>query len=376
MKQKTKPAKNGMKRRGFLKKAAVGATGVAAAAIAAPAISQGRQEIVMVSSWARDMPALGTNAQVFAQRLTDATDGRLNVQYFAAGERVGAFASFDEVASGNAHIYHAATYYWKGKHPGLNYFSSVPFGMIVPEFEGWMRWLGGQELFDELTAEFGIKGILGGNTGVQMGGWFRKEINSVDDMQGLKFRMPGLGGDVLAKIGASPVSLPGSQIYENLVSGAIDGTEWATPFMDSSMKFWEVAKYYYHPGLHEPGTALTFGMNKSWWDSLPKSDQTLIEGLCHQTNFDLYTESTAKSGEWLHKFVTEQGVELRQFNEDIIDAFGEATQEVFEEVRQHSPLAMKIDDSFRQSMASIAGWLSVAEIEYFSQRNRVLGIGV
>ena len=298
------------------------------------------------------------------------------MQYFAADERVGAFAAFDEVASGNAQIYHAATYYWKGKHPGLNYFSSVPFGMIVPEFEGWMRWLGGQELFDEITAEFGIKGILGGNTGVQMGGWFRKEINSVDDMQGLKFRMPGLGGDVLAKLGASPVSLPGSQVYENLISGAIDGTEWATPFMDSSMKFWEVAKYYYYPGLHEPGTALTFGMNKSWWDSLPKSDQTLIEGLCHQTNFDLYTESTAKSGEWLHKFITEQGVELRKFNEDIIDAFGEATQEVFEEVRQHSPLAKKIDDSFRQSMASLAGWLSVAEIEYFSQRNRVLGIGI
>ena len=376
MKQSKKLSKQGMKRRSFIKKAAAGTAGVAAATVAAPAISQGRQEIVMVSSWARDMPALGTNAQVFAQRLTDATDGRLNVQYFAGGERVGAFAAFDEVASGNAHIYHSATYYWKGKHPGLNYFSSVPFGMIVPEFEGWIRWLGGQELFDELTAEFGIKGILGGNTGVQMGGWFRKEINSVDDMQGLKFRMPGLGGDVLAKIGASPVSLPGSQIYENLISGAIDGTEWATPFMDSSMKFWEVAKYYYYPGLHEPGTALTFGMNKSWWDGLPKSDQTLIEGLCHQTNFDLYTESTAKSGEWLQKFITEQGVELRKFNEDIIDAFGEATLEVFEEVRQHSPLAKKIDDSFRQSMTSLAGWLSVAEIEYFSQRNRVLGIGI
>ena len=376
MKQSKKLSKQGMKRRSFIKKAAAGTAGVAAATVAAPAISQGRQEIVMVSSWVRDMPALGTNAQVFAQRLADATDGRLNVQYFAAGERVGGFAPFDEVASGNAHIYHSATYYWKGKHPGLNYFSSVPFGMIVPEFEGWMRWLGGQELFDELMAEFGLKGILGGNTGVQMGGWFRKEINSVDDMQGLKFRMPGLGGDVLAKLGASPVSLPGGQIYENLISGAIDGTEWATPFMDSSMKFWEVAKYYYYPGLHEPGTALTFGMNKSWWDSLAKSDQALIEGLCHQTNFDLYTESTAKSGEWLHKFITEQGVQLRKFNEDIIDAFGEATQEVFEEVRQHSPLTMKIDDSFRQSMTSVAGWLSIAENEYFGQRNRVLGIGI
>ena len=246
MKQKIKQQdKHGMKRRGFLKKAAVGATGVAAATVAAPAISQGRQEIVMVSTWPRDFPALGTNAQRFAQRLTDMTDGRMNVQYFASGERVKAFDSFDEVASGNAHIYHAAEYYWKGKHPGFAYFASVPFGMIAPECDAWIRWMGGQELWDELGAEFGVKGFVGGTSGVQMGGWFRKEMNSADDFKGLKFRIPGLGGDVLAKMGASPVSLPGGQIYENLVSGAIDGTEWAGPLMDSIMKFWEVAKYYY-----------------------------------------------------------------------------------------------------------------------------------
>ena len=376
MKQKTKPAKNGMKRRGFLKKAAVGATGVAAATIGAPAISQGRQEIVMVSTWPRDFPALGTNAQRFAQRLTDMTDGRLNVQYFASGERVKAFDSFDEVASGNAHIYHAAEYYWKGKHPGFAYFASVPFGMIAPECDAWIRWMGGQELWDELAAEFGVKGFLGGTTGVQMGGWFRKEINSIDDMKGLKFRMPGLGGDVLAKIGASPVSLPGGQIYENLVSGAIDATEWAGPLMDSVMKFWEVAKYYYYPGLHEPGTILAIGTNKAWFDSLPKSDQLVVEACATQTHFDLFSEVNAKNPEWLHKFITEQGVILKKFNEDIIDAFGEAAEEVFEETRQHSELAMRIDDSFRTSMKEVAGWLSIAEIEYFNQRNRVLGIGV
>ena len=376
MKQKTKPAKNGMKRRGFLKKAAVGATGVAAATIAAPAISQGRQEIVMVSTWPRDFPALGTNAQRFAQRLTDMTDGRLNVQYFASGERVKAFDSFDEVASGNAHIYHAAEYYWKGKHPGFSYFASVPFGMIAPECDAWIRWMGGQELWDELAAEFGVKGFLGGTTGVQMGGWFRKEINSIDDMKGLKFRMPGLGGDVLAKIGASPVSLPGGQIYENLISGAIDATEWAGPLMDSIMKFWEVAKYYYYPGLHEPGTILAIGTNKAWFDSLPKSDQLVVEACATQTHFDLFSEVNAKNPEWLHKFITEQGVILKKFNEDIIDAFGEAAEEVFEETRQHSELAKRIDDSFRTSMKDVAGWLSIAEIEYFNQRNRVLGIGV
>ena len=377
MKQKTRQQdKHGMKRRGFLKKAAVGATGVAAATVAAPAISQGRQEVVMVSTWPRDFPALGTNAQRFAQRLTDMTDGRLNVQYFASGERVKAFDSFDEVASGNAHIYHAAEYYWKGKHPGFAYFASVPFGMIAPECDAWIRWMGGQELWDELAGEFGLKGFVGGTSGVQMGGWFRKEINSIDDFKGLKFRMPGLGGDVLAKIGASPVSLPGGQIYENLVSGAIDGTEWAGPLMDSIMKFWEVAKYYYYPGLHEPGTILGVGVNKAWFDGLPKSDQLVIEACAVQTHFDLFSEVNAKNPEWLQKFITEQGVVLKKFNEDIIDAFGEAAEEVFEETRQHSDLAMRIDDSYRRAMKSVAGWLSIAEIEYFNQRNRVLGIGV
>ena len=377
MKQKIRQqGKHGMKRRGFLKKAAAGATGVAAATVAAPAISQGRQEIVMVSTWPRDLPSLGTNAQRFAQRLTDMTDGRLNVQYFASGERVKAFDSFDEVASGNAHIYHGAEYYWKGKHPGFSYFASVPFGMIAPECDAWIRWMGGQELWDELGAEFGVKGFVGGTSGVQMGGWFRKEMNSADDFKGLKFRMPGLGGDVLAKLGASPVSLPGGQIYENLVSGAIDGTEWAGPFMDSTMKFWEVAKYYYYPGLHEPGTVLGFGLNKSWFDGLPKSDQLVIEACAVQTHFELYAEVNAKNGEWLHKFITEQGVQLKKFNEDIVDAFGEATEEVFEEVRQHSDLAKRIDDSYRQARATVAGWLSVAESEYFIQRNRVLGLGI
>ena len=376
MKKEIKQNKHGMKRRNFLKKAAVGTAGVAAATVAAPAISQGRQEVVMVSTWPRDLPSLGTNAQRFAQRLTDMSDGRLNVQYFAAGERVKAFDSFDEVASGNAHIYHAAEYYWKGKHPGFAYFASVPFGMIAPECDAWIRWMGGQELWDELAAEFGVKGFVGGTSGVQMGGWFKKEMTSVDDFKGLKFRIPGLGGDVLAKMGASPVSLPGGQIYENLMSGAIDGTEWAGPFMDSAMKFWEATKYYYYPGLHEPGTILGFGVNKAWYDSLPKSDQLLVEACCVQTHFELYSEVNAKNGEWLNRFITEHGVELRKFNEDIIDGFGEAAEEVFEEVRQHSDLAMRIDDSFRAARATVASWISIAESEYFIQRNRVLGIGV
>jgi TRAP-type mannitol/chloroaromatic compound transport system substrate-binding protein len=366
-----------MKRRDVIKGAAIGAAATTALhAPQAPAQMKDRVEIAMVTTWPRDFPGLGTGAQRLAQRLSDMSDGRIQVEYFAAGERVKPFDSFDEVASGNAQAYHAADYYWKGKHPGWAYFTSVPFGLTYTEINAWIRWAGGQELWDELAGGFDLKCLMAGNTGVQMGGWFRKEINTEDDLKGLKMRIPGLGGDVMAKLGASPVSLPGGQIYENLVSGAIDGTEWAGPLMDSIMKFWEVAKYYYYPGLHEPGTIVGFGVNKAWYDGLPKSDQLLIEACCVQTHFDLYSEVNAKNPGLLQQFITEQGVQLKKFNEDIVDAFGEAAEEVFEETRQHSDLARRIDDSYRESMKAVAGWLSIAEIEYFNQRNRVLGIGI
>ena len=241
-----------MKRRKFIKDAAVagGATAVAASTFPAPAIAQSRIEIAMVATWGRDFPGLGTGAQRFAKRLSDMTDGRMNVTYFAANERVKAFDSFDEVASGNAQMYHAADYYWKGKHPGWAYFTAVPFGHVYSEINAWINFGGGQELWDELAGSFGLKCMPCGNTGVQMGGWFRKEINSPDDLKGLKMRIPGLGGDVMAKLGASPVSLPGGQIYENLISGAIDATEWVGPWNDSFYKFYEAAKYYYYPGMH------------------------------------------------------------------------------------------------------------------------------
>ncbi len=372
-KTKTK-TKTKIKRRGFMKKAAVGTAGVAAATVAFPAIAQKRVEVVMVSTWPRDFPGLGTGAQRFAKELGDMTDGRIQVQYFAGGERVKAFDAFDEVASGNAQIYHGAEYYWKGKHPGFSYYASVPFGMIAIESSAWIRWLGGQELWDELGAEFGVKALMAGNGGVQMGGWFKKEINSADDFKGLKFRMPGLGGDVLAKLGASPVSLPGSQIYENLISGAIDGTEWVGPWQDSFLKFYEAAKFYYYPGFHEPGTITGMGMNKKFWDGLSKADQMVISAACAKLHVDMYSEHNAKNGLWLTKLVNEHGVQLRKFSDDVADAWGEASQEVFEEVRAHSPLAKRIDDSYRTALKSVGSWVAIADKGYADQRNRVLGI--
>jgi TRAP-type mannitol/chloroaromatic compound transport system substrate-binding protein len=363
-----------MKRRDLLKGAAGAAGGVAAATLAAPAIAQERIEINMVATWGRDFPGLGTGAQRFASRLEAMTDGRMKVNYYAAGERVKAFDSFDEVASGNAQMYHGAEYYWKGKHPGFAYFTSVPFGLTYTEMNAWIRFGGGQELWDKLSAEFGVKGLMCGNTGVQMGGWFRKEINSVDDLKGLKMRMPGLGGDVMAKLGASPVSLPGGQIYENLVSGAIDATEWVGPWNDEIMKFYEAAKYYYFPGMHEPGAMLAVGTNKKFWDGLSKSDQEIIKAAASTENDVMMSEYNAKNGDALARLVNDHGVEVREFNDDIYDAFGEAADEVFAGVVAHSDQAKEIHESFVTARANIGAWAKLSDQAYVSQRNRVLGL--
>ena len=363
-----------MKRRDVLKGGVAAALATGASTVAAPAIAQNRIEITMVSTWPRDFPGLGTGAQRFAERLTAMTDGRIKVNYFAANERVKAFDSFDEVASGNAQMYHGADYYWKGKHPGLAYFTAVPFGMTYTEINAWMQFGGGQELYDELTADFGLKSLPCGNTGVQMGGWFRKEIRSAADFKGLKMRMPGLGGDVIAKLGASPVSLPGGQIYENLVSGAIDATEWVGPWNDAFMKFYEAAKYYYYPGMHEPAAQLSLGMNRKWWEGLSKSDQRIIMAASEMENSVMMSEYNAKNGASLAKLIAEQGVKLRSFSDDTYDGFGDAAAEVYEEVKQHSPMAKKIHESFLASRDEVGAWAKISDQAYVAQRNRVLGL--
>ncbi len=364
-----------MDRRKFLKTAGAGAAGAAAATtLAAPAIAQERREMVIVASWPRDFPGIGIPAQNLADRITELSEGRITTQYFAAGERVGAFDVFDEVAAGNAQAYSSADYYFKGKNPGLAYFTNVPFGMTYVEMNAWMKYGGGQELYDEIMGQFGLKNLPAGNTGTQMGGWFNKEINTVDDLKGLKMRIPGLGGDVMAKLGVSPVSLPGGQIYENLVSGALDATEWVGPFNDYFMKFYEAAKYYYWPGMHEPGAQLGFGMNASWWGELSNWEKAVITAACNEGNGLEMDETNAKNGEYLAKLVNEEGIEVREFSDEIYDSFGEAAAEVFEEIRNHSPIVVKIDDAFQASLRELAGWQKLASVGYSIKRNRVLGI--
>ena len=373
-KEKTLKGKTPSRRKFFKAAAATGVAAVAASSLAAPAVAADRVEIAMVTTWPRDFPGLGTGAQRFAQRLTDMSDGRFQVQYFASGERVKAFDSFDEVASGNAQMYHAADYYWKGKHKAWGYFTAVPFGLTYTELNAWIRFAGGQQLWDELGDKFGLKNFLCGNTGVQMGGWFNKKIKSAKDFKGLKMRMPGFGGEVIAKLGASPVSLPGGQIYENLVSGAIDATEWVGPWNDEIMKFQEAAKYYYYPGMHEPGSALAAGCNKSWLTSLSKADQTMIEAASSMENDVMMAEYNAKNGAALARLINDHGVKLEKFNDKVYDAFAKGAAEVFEEVQASSDLAARTHKSFVKARKDIGSWANLSDSPYIQQRDRALGV--
>ncbi|MFC3722031.1 TRAP transporter substrate-binding protein [Neoaquamicrobium sediminum] len=364
-----------MDRRSFIKTAGIGSAGAAAAStLGAPAIAQARTPMVIVSSWPRDLPGLGTGAQRLAVRIEELTDGAIATEYYAAGERVGAFDVFDAVSSGNAQAYHSTDYYWKGVHPAWSYITTVPFGLNYVEQNAFIHWMGGQELWDELGEQYDIKGFLAGNNGVQMGGWFNKEVNGPDDFRGLRMRIPGIGGDMMANMGVSIVTLSGGQIFENLISGAIDATEFIGPWNDFFLNLHQAARYYYWPGVHEPGAAMSLGVNKSWLTALPAWQQAAIEAACHEENDRMTAEFNANNGLYLSRLVNDHGVQLRRFNPEIYDAFGAAAEQTFDEIRQHSDLANRMHEAFLHARREVGGWMNIADVAYLQERNRVLGL--
>ena len=252
-------------RRDFLKKATT-ATAAAAAltTIGAPAIVRAADKIQwkMTTTWPPHFPVLGEGADMLAKLIGDMSGGRLTVQVYGGGELVPPLQAFDAVSQGTVEMGHGAAYYWAGKMPAAQFFAAVPFGMNAQGMNAWIYTGGGQALWDELYAPFNLKPMPAGNTGVQMGGWFNREIKSIDDFKGLKMRIPGLGGKVLAKAGGTAILSPGGEIYTNLERGVIDATEWVGPYNDYKMGFYKVAKYYYYPGWHEPGTVLETFVNK------------------------------------------------------------------------------------------------------------------
>ena len=358
-----------MKRRDFLKGAAVaGAAGVAASTLATPALAQGVRELKMVTTWPKNFPGLGTGAQRLADNITAMSKGSLTIKLYAGGELVPPLESFDAVSNGTADMYHGAEYYWQGKSKAFNFFTAVPFGLTANEMDAWTNFGGGQELWDELSAQFNVKAFAAGNTGVQMGGWFNKEIKSLEDYKGLKIRMPGLGGEVLRRIGAAAVTLPGGEIYPALQSGAIDATEWVGPWNDLAFGFYKVTKYYYWPGFHEPGSTLACGINKTVWDSLSAEHQAIVKAACADENNRMYSEFNAKNGDALDTLVNKHGVQLREMPKDVMQAIGTASGEVVREAGQTDAISKKVYDSFYDFRTKAIRYAKVSEQAYANAR--------
>jgi TRAP-type mannitol/chloroaromatic compound transport system substrate-binding protein len=361
-----------MDRRSFLRKASVGgATAAAASTLAAPLYAQGNRTLTLVTTWTRGLAGVHDSAQRVADTIGALSDGQLTVDLKAAGELVGAFEVFDAVVSGQADMYHGADYYFVGQHPGYAFFTAVPFGMTAQELANWYYHDGGMQLHDELGQIFGLKSFLGGNTGAQSGGWFRAEIAGPEDFNGLKFRMPGLGGLALGKLGASVQNLPGGEVYQALSSGAIDGTEWIGPWADEKAGFQEITKIYYTAGFHEPGAGLSVATNREVFDSLTPAQQKIIEiasAECHQWNLSQFLSQNSAALQRLQA----AGVQIMEFPDSVWDAFGNASNEVHQE-NMGDELYKKIYDSAMASMRSSSAWITRSEGTYRTQRDRVLG---
>ena len=360
-----------MDRRSFLRTSAVGGTAAAASTLAAPAYAQGNRTLTMVTSVPDGFAIFDDAAQLAVDYINEMSDGQLTINKNPAGSLVGAFEVFDAVSSGQADVYHSADYYFLNQHPAFAFFTAVPFGMTGQEVANWYYHRGGMEAHHELGELFNLKSFLAGNTAMQPGGWFNREINSAADLQGLRFRMPGQGGQVLGRLGASVQNIPGGEIYQALSSGQIDGAEWIGPFADERLGFQEITKNYYAAGFHEPGSALTFSMNLDVWNDLTPAQQRIVEVACKAVHADNLALSLAENGAALRRLQNE-GVQVLQFPEDVWDAFGQASAEVREE-NMGDPIYADIANAYFESLRESAGWYEQADGEYMRQRNRVMG---
>jgi TRAP-type mannitol/chloroaromatic compound transport system substrate-binding protein len=359
-----------MQRRRVVQTLGVGglAAGAAASTFPKPAISQNRLEWRMVTTWPANFPGLGTGANLLAELIGRMSEGRLTVQVFGAGEIVPAFESMDAVASGTVEMGHGAPYYWQGKVPAASYIAAIPFGLTAMEQNAWFYYGGGQELADKVYAEMGAKFFPSGNTGVQMGGWFNKEMNSLADYEGLKMRIPGLGGKVVAVAGGTVVNLPGGEIPPALQSGAIDATEWVGPYNDLAFGLHRAARYYYYPGWHEPATVLDNFINLAAWNGLSDELKAIVEAANRAVNVSVLSEFLARNNDSLETLVNEHGVELRPFNDEILAGLGRLAGEVMNAEAEADPLSREVLNSLLTFRETSKAWAGVSEQAFMAAR--------
>lgn len=360
-----------MKRRDFI---AAGAVGAASTALAAPAIAQDVMKWKMVTAWPKNLPGPGVAAQMLADRITTLSGGRIEVQLFAAGELVPGPGVFDAVSEGTAELYHAVPAYWGSKSKGILLFGSQPFGLRADEQFGWLYHGGGQELYDEMYARFGLKPFLCGNSGPQMAGWFRDEITSAEDLKGMKFRTTGLASEMASKMGMAAQAMGGGDMFQALQTGALDAGEFIGPWTDSALGFYQVAKNYYWPGVGEPSSAEECAVNAEVYNNLPDDLKEAVSMACQSLYNPVWTEYTTKHAQSLKMMVEEHGVQVKKLPDDVIAAMGVAAEEVIDELRQDDDeLVKSIVESFISYRDSVGRYMTYADNGQMNARAAVMG---
>ncbi|HIF53710.1 MAG: TRAP transporter substrate-binding protein [Methylococcales bacterium] len=359
-----------MKRRDFIQKAGVGSL-AAGAGLAVPQMARAGVQFKwkMVTAWPKNFPGLGTNANLLAKMITQMSGGRIKVKVYGAKELVPAFEVFDAVSRGIAEMGHAGAYYWKGKSASTQFFSAVPFGLTAQEMNAWLYYGGGLELWRELYKPFGLIPAPTGNTGVQMAGWFNRKINSFDDLKGLKMRIPGLGGEVLRRAGGTTVNMPGGELFTSLQSGALDATEWVGPYNDLAFGFHKVAKYYYYPGWHEPGSTMEALINEQAFNELPDDLQQIVLMACKAANLDMISEYTARNNQALNTLVNKHKVQVLPLPDDVLRQLKVLSDEVVNELANTDAMAKKIFDSVTGFRTQVAQWGTISEQAFLRARS-------
>lgn len=330
----------------------------------------------LVTTWPKNFPGLGAAPENFAKLLDKMSNGRLKVKVYGANQLVPAMGVFGAVSSGSAQMGHSAAYYWRGKIPAAVFFTSVPFGMTAQELNGWLHYGGGLALWREIYAEHNLVPFAAGNTGVQMGGWFNKEINSLDDIQGLKMRIPGIGGDVFSRAGGTAVNIPGGELYTALQSGVIDATEWVGPYNDLAFGFHQIAKYYYYPGWHEPGPTLEIIVNKEAYQGLPDDLQSMIEAAARTVNQDMLDEYTARNNDALVELVNEHNVAVKPFPGDVLKSFAQMSEQLYGEYAANDPLFKRVYEHYSDYLYKVRGYHMLSEQAYLDAREAALPLSL
>ena len=324
----------------------------------------------MVTTWPKNFPVIGTGAEYFAKLITEISGGRLQVKVYAAGELIPAFECFDAVSQGAVQMGHGAAYYWRGKNPAFQFFSSIPFGMNTTQMNAWLYAGGGLTLWEESYRPFGVIPFPAGNTGMQMAGWFNREINSIADLRGLKMRIPGLGGEVLNRAGATTVTLPGGELLTAMQTGVIDAAEWVNPYSDVVFGLHKVAKFYYYPGWHEPATALECIVNEKAWNDLPADLQQIIKIAANIVNHKMTEEYTAYNGKAVQDILDAGEVQLRRLPDDVLAELQVFSRQVVQELAGSDEFAGKIYNSYMQFKESAKKWHNISESMYYQILNQ------